>query len=234
MAKTTPLGNAEKLFADGKAAYAKQDWLEAIRLFEEVRVQSPASTIAAEATYLEAMARFSSDMFSSAALDFHAVRRNYPNSPFASRAQYMAGESYYQISPRPELDQAYTTLALSEFQIFLRDYTNAAPALLDSAQKRIVEIRTKLAEKFFLSGQLYDKLEDPKSALVYYNRVLDSYYDTPLAPESELRVAELQFDRKKMNDARQALDAFDAKYLKDATTDERQRALHLRSKLPNP
>ncbi|MDP4200699.1 MAG: outer membrane protein assembly factor BamD [Bacteroidota bacterium] len=233
MAKPTPVGTADKLFTDGKAAYAKEDWPEAIRLFEEVRVQSPASNIAAEATYFEAMARFNSDMFSGAALDFHTVRRNYPNSPYASRAQYMAGESYYQISPRPDLDQSYTTLALSEYQIFLRDYPKAPPSLIDSAQKRIIDIRSKLAEKFILAAQLYDKLDDPKSSLVYYNRVLDSYYDTRYAPESELRIAEIQFDRKKMEEAKQALDAFDAKYLREATTDQRQRALKLRSKLPN-
>ena len=232
MERQTPQGTADKLFAAGKAAYAKEDWQEAIRNFEEVRVQSPASQMAQEATYLEAMSRYNADMFSSAALDFHTVRRNYPNSPLASRSQYMAGESYYQISPRPELDQAYTTLALSEYQQFIRDYPKAPQSLIDSAQKRIADIRDKLASKYFMSAQLYDKLDDPKSAIVYYQRVLDDYYDTPRAPESELRIAEIQFERKNLDDARKALDTFDAKYLKDATEDQRHRALKLRSKLP--
>jgi outer membrane assembly lipoprotein YfiO len=234
MERQTPQGTAEKLFADGKAAYAKEEWQEAIRLFEEVRVQAPASSMATEATYLEAMARYNSDMYSSAALDFHAVRRNYPNSVYASRAQYMAGESYFQIAPRAELDQSYSTLALSEFQIFIRDFPKAPQSLIDSAQQRIVEIRTKLADKYFLSAQLYDKLEDPKSALVYYTRVLDNFYDAPQAPEAELRVAEINLDRSKAEDARKALDAFDAKYLKEASEEQRRRALKLRTKLPTP
>ena len=158
MERQTPLGTAEKLFAAGKLAYEKEDWQEAIRNFEEVRVQSPASSMAQEATYLEAMSRYNSDMFSSAALDFHAVRRNYPNSPLAARAQYMAGESYYQISPRPELDQSYTILAVSEYQLFIRDYPKAPSSLIDSAQKRIADLRDKLSTKYFLSAQLYDKL----------------------------------------------------------------------------
>jgi outer membrane protein assembly factor BamD len=234
MERQTPMGTADKLFAAGKAAYENEDWQEAIRNFEEVRVQAPASTMAQEATYLEAMARYNFDMYSSAALDFHAVRRNYPNSPLASRAQYMAGESYYQISPRPELDQSYTVLALSEYQLFIRDYPKAPQSLIDSAQKRIAEIRNKLATKHFLSAQLYDKLNDPKSAIVYYQRILDDYYDTPQALESQLRIAEINFERKKMEDTRKALDAFDAKYLKDATEEERRRALKLRSQLPTP
>ncbi len=234
MTKAAPQGSSDQLFADGKAAYAKEDWQEAIRIFEQVRLQAPASAIAAEATYLEAMSRYNQEMYAGSAVDFRAVRRNYPNSPFAIRAQYMVGESYYQISPRPDLDQSYSVLALSEFQNFLHDYPNAPATLLDSAQQRIVEIRTKLAEKYFLSAKLYDKLEDPKSAAIYYQRVLDNFYDTPPAPESELRVAEIDFDRKQLDDARKALEAFDAKYLAIATPDERERALKLHSKLPAP
>jgi len=234
MTKPTPQGPAEQLFTEAKAAYAKQDWPEAIRIFEEVRIQAPASPMAAEATYLEAMSRYNQESFAGSAVDFRAVRRNYPSSPFAARAQYMVGESYYQISPIAQLDQSYTILALSEFQNFLHDFPDAPATLTDSAQKRIVEIRGKLAKKYLLAAQLYDKLDDPKSAAIYYQRVLDNFYDTPPATESEIRLAEIDFDQKKMDGARKALDAFDTKYLKSATTAERQRALELHSKLPNP
>lgn len=231
LTKAPPVGSADQLYTQAQKAYSTQDYPEAIRLFEEVRVQAPASTIAAEATYLEAMSRYNQDLFAGSAVDFRAVRRNYPNSPYAIRAQYMVGESYYQISPRPELDQSYTILALSEFQNFLHNYPAAPPTLTDSAQKRIVEIRTRLATKYFLDAQLYDKLETPKSAAVYYQRVLDNYYDTPPAIESELRLAEINVARKQFDDARKDLDAFDTKYLATATTDERQRALKLHAAL---
>jgi outer membrane protein assembly factor BamD len=246
MTKPAPQGPAEQLFTEAKAAYAKQDWPEAIRIFEEVRIQAPASPMAAEATYLEAMSRYNQEMYAGSAVDFRAVRRNYPSSPFAPRAQYMIGESYYQISPRPELDQTYTLLALNEFQNFLHDYPASASAsaagsssehpvtLADSAQQRIVEIRKKLAEKYFLSAKLYDKLDDPKSAAIYYQRVLDNFYDTPPAAESEIRIAEIDFDQKKLEETRKAIDAFDTKYLSSATPSERQRAQELRAKLPNP
>ena len=234
MTKPTPQGSAEQLFIEAKASYAKQDWPEAIRIFEEVRIQAPASPMAAEATYLEAMSRYNQEMYAGSAVDFRAVRRNYPGSPFAARAQYMVGESYYQISPQPELDQSYALLALNEFQNFLHDFPDAPATLTDSAQKRIVKIRGTLAEKYFLAAKLYDKLDYPKSAAIYYQRVLDNFYDTPPATESELRLAEIDFALKKLDQARKALDAFDTKYLQSATPAERQRALTLHSKLPNP
>jgi len=224
-------GTPETLFAEGKAAYAKEDWLDAIRIFEEVRIQAPTSSLAAEATYFGAMARFQQEMYSGAAVDFRSVRRNYPNSAFASRAQYMVGESYYQLSPRPELDQSYTTLAFGEYQAFLRDFPKAPQGLLDSAQHRLTEIRNKMSEKYYLSARLYDKLDDPKSALVYYNRILELYYDTPRAAEAQLRVAEINADRNKPDEVRKALDTFDGKYLQSASPEQRQRAMRLRASI---
>jgi outer membrane protein assembly factor BamD len=247
LTKTPPRTSVDQQFSEAKAAYLKEDYPEAIRLFEEVRLQAPASPVAAEATYMEAMSRYNEELYAGSAVDFRSVRRNYPNSPYAARAQFMVGESYYQLSPRPELDQAYTLLALAEFQNFLHDFpgtTNppspasgatapAAPlsSLADTAQARILEIRQKLATKYFMSAQLYDKLEDFKSAAVYYKRVLDNYYDMHPAIESELRIAEISTTRNKLDDARKALDDFDTKYLQSATTEERQRALQLHTKL---
>ena len=90
----------ESRFAEGKEAYAKEDWLEAIRIFDEIRLQAPTSSYAIEATYLEAMSRYYAETFISAAVDFRAVRRNYPTSTLAARAQFMEGESYSRLSPR--------------------------------------------------------------------------------------------------------------------------------------
>lgn len=233
--KTTTDLNAkyspEKRFAEGKAAYAKEDWLLATSIFDEIRLQAPTSEFAAEAAFLEGMSRYKSETFISAAVDFRAVRRNYPSSDFADRAQFMVGECYYGLSPRVELDQTYTGYAITEYQTFLRDCPNAPKPLVDSATKRIDELRAKLGAKILTAGELYIKLLDRKSAVKYFERVLDQYYDTPSAIEAQLRIAEVQQSRNKQREATDALDAFDAKYLSGATQAQRQRAMKLRQQI---
>jgi outer membrane protein assembly factor BamD len=237
---STQLTSFEARFREGVAQYEKENYQEAIRIFEEIRIQAPISDVAAEATYLEGMSRFKQETYAGAAVDFRATRRSYPTSPFAARAQYMVGESYYKLSPRPELDQTYTSLAINEYQIFLRDFTPHGPAssssavstsLLDSAQNRLTELRNKLAEKMYLTADLYTKIEEYKSALIYFDRVLDQFYDTPSASRAQLRIAEVQYERKKMSEAREALLKFDTKYPITATEEERRRALSLKNKL---
>src|SRR5438445_2131541 len=154
----------EAHFAEGKLAYEKEDWLEAIHIFDEIRLQAPTSSVAIDATFLEGMARYKGGTYISAAVDFRSVRRNYPTSPLAPRAQFMVAESYYALSPRPELDQKYSEYAMTEYQTFLRDYSNEKN-LADSAQMRITEIRNKMGMKFFLAAELYLKLADNKAAI---------------------------------------------------------------------
>lgn len=223
--------NLEARFNEGKKDYDEEKYNDAIRIFEEIRIQAPTSELAAEATYLEGMSRFKQDMFSAAAVDFRSLRRNNPGSPLAERAQYMIGESYYHLSPKPELDQTYSLYALGEFQSFLREYAKGTPTLIDSAQKRIIDVRNKLAQKVLLAAELYVKTENPKSAAIYFQRVLDEYYDTQFAPEAQLRLAELSYDRKKYDDSRSALGKFEDKYLSTASSDQRQRALTLKDRL---
>jgi outer membrane protein assembly factor BamD len=240
-ASKTPgqLTSFENRFNEGKQAYEKGNYQEAIRIFEEIRIQAPTSDVAAEATYLEGMSRFQQESFSAAAVDFRATRRSYPMSAFAPRAQYMIAESYFRLSPRPELDQTYSTLAISEYQAFLRDYTSrgaassssVATTLLDSAQNRLTELRNKLGEKMFKTAELYTKMEEYKSALVYYDRVLEQYYDTPSAAEAQLRIAEVQYSRRKNAEAKAALTKFEDKFLLTAAEPLRVRARELKSRL---
>jgi TolA-binding protein len=85
--------------------------------------------------------------------------------------------------------------------------------------------------KLLLAAELYIKLIDRKSAIQYFERVVDNFYDTPAAVESELRIAEVQYGRKKMKEAMQALESFDTKYLSNSSQDQRQRAMRLRQQL---
>jgi outer membrane protein assembly factor BamD len=223
--------NAAARFQEGKVAFEKENYQDAIRIFEEIRIQAPTSSVAAEAAYLQGLSRFRMESYSAAAVDFRSVRRNYAGNPLASRAQYMVGESYFEMSPKAELDQTYALHALNEYQIFLRDFPKADQSLVDSAQTRMREIRSKLAHKVLLAAELYVKTEEYKSAVIYFERVLDQFYDSEYAPEAQLRLAELAYQRKKNDEAKIQLQKFEDKYLGNATDGQRQRARSLKANL---
>jgi len=221
---TTNTNTLEYRFEQAKKAYDNHDYMDAIRLFEEIRVQAPTSPFAIEAMYLGAMSRYKNDNFLTAAVDFRNFRRNYPTSGLAPRSQFMVAESYYQLSPNAPLDQTYTGYAITEYQYFLRMYGNDESTLSDSCEMRILELRTKLAQKYLSAGELYLKLESRKSALAFFDRVLADYYDTTPAVEAQLRIAEIKLERGKLAESEVAITKFDDKYLGKATQQQRERA----------
>jgi outer membrane protein assembly factor BamD len=223
----TAQNSLEFRFNEGKQAFEKGDLLDAIKIFEEVRMQAPTSSFAVDAMYLGAYARYLNKNYITAAADFRSFRRTYPTSPLAARAQFMAAESYYGMSPRAELDQTYTNYALSEYQLCIKMYTDDKQ-ITDSCELRIAELRGKLASKQLLTAELYLKLQARKPALLTFERVLDQYYDTPAAIEATLRIAELQSERGKMKEAREAIDRFDDRYLQQATPQQRERAKRIK------
>lgn len=225
---TTNTNTLEYRFEQAKKAYENEDYMDAIRLFEEIRIQAPTSPFAIEAMYLGAMSRYKNENFLTAAVDFRNFRRNYPTSGLAPRSQFMVAESYYQLSPNAPLDQTYTGYAITEYQYFLRMYGNNEGTLSDSCEMRILELRTKLAQKYLSAGELYLKLESRKSALAFFERVLLDYYDTTPAIEAQLRIAEVQIERKKMKEAEEALIKFEDKYLQKASQSQRERAKQMR------
>lgn len=228
---TTKTDTIEYRFELAKKAYVNEDYMDAIRLFEEIRVQAPTSPYAIEAMYLGAMSRYYNDNYLTAAVDFRNFRRNYPTSGLAPRSQFMVAESYYQLSPNAPLDQTYTGYAVTEYQYFLRMYGNTEGTLSDSSEMRILELRTKLAQKYLSAGELYLKLESRKSGLAFFDRVLADYYDTMPAVEAQLRIAEVQLDRGKLAESETAILKFDEKYLAKATQQQRERAKKIKQNL---
>jgi outer membrane protein assembly factor BamD len=221
----------EYRFEQAKKAYDNHDYMDAIRLFEEIRIQAPTSPFAIEAMYLGAMSRYKNENFLTAAVDFRNFRRNYPTSGLAPRSQFMVAESYYELSPNAPLDQTYTSYAITEYQYFLRMYGNDEGTLSDSCEMRILELRTKLAQKYLSAGELYLKLESRKSALAFFDRVLADYYDTTPAIEAQLRIAEIQLERGKLADSEKAILKFDESYLGKSTQQQRERARKIKQYL---
>ncbi len=53
----------------------------------------------------------------------------------------------------------------------------------------ILDLRTKLAKKDFYTAKLYIKLEELDAAVIYYNNIINDYYDTEYVNSSITNIA---------------------------------------------
>ena len=61
----------------------------------------------------------------------------------------------------------------------------------EDVEEMIQELRSKLAKKVYESANLYVKLQEYESAIIYLNSLLDIYYDTSWADEGRLLYVQL-------------------------------------------
>ncbi len=166
---------AKEMFDDGH-------YLDAKTQFQVIVVSGGGSAIADEAQFYLAECYFHLKDYVTAVAEYQRLIRMYPNSPWVDDAQFKVGLSYYKLSPKPGLDQEFTHKAIEAFQIFLEDYPDSD--LRPQAEEYLRKCREKLAEKEFKAGELYRKMGYHRSALIYFDSVLDEYYDTSWAEKA--------------------------------------------------
>ncbi len=175
-AKTTKPNSEEEVYKAAIGYFEEEDYMEAKKLFEVIKLQYPAGQYADDAQYHVAEINFNRDQFIIASFNYNLLRRIYPGSQYNQKALYKSGLCYYHLSPPFDRDPEYTKKAIQTLMEFQYLYPN--DSLYAEASEKIGELREKLAHKEFFTAELYEKLDSPKSSLIYYNAVISDYDDT--------------------------------------------------------
>jgi len=207
--QTTTVG-ADERFERAKVLFEKENYLDAINEFTIITLQFQGSQHAADAQLYLGDCRFKRGEYLLAAFEYGVMKRSYPASPRVPDAQYRLAMSYYELSPRPSLDQQYTKKAIDEFQSFI-EYYPTNPLAADAGAK-IKELDGKLARKLYEAARQYVVLERYNAALRYFDDVIDQYHDTDWAPLAFLDKVELLIKRKRYADAQTNLTRFLSRY----------------------
>jgi outer membrane protein assembly factor BamD len=212
---------AEKLFHDG-------DYLEAQTQLRIIILNAPGSTVVDRAQFLLAECHFKMKEYLTAAAEYEKLVRLYTRSEYLDDAQYKLGLSYFELSPKADLDQKYTMLAISEFQKFLEDFPDS-PFVAEVGEK-LDAAREKLAKKEYNTATLYRRMAYYESSVISYNAVLSAYYDTRFAEPALYYKAECLVKLNKLEEAATSLKSLLAKYPR---TEFRDRARNLLKQTQN-
>lgn len=208
--KDQEIKTAEDRFKHAKQLYDDGDYLEAIQQFEIIKLQFQGSSISDQAQYFTGMSRFHRGELILGVYDFELLIKNYPSSPLVPDAYCMIAQCYVQRSPKSQLDQSYTYRALDALQTFIELYPTHTR--VPDAQKDQVNLINKLAQKEYETGMLYEKMENTKAALIYYDRVLDQYYSTQVADDALFAKINIMVRRKKWDEVRKLVEYFLTKF----------------------
>lgn len=172
---TTP----QEAFGKGRVLFEEGKYQQAIPYFQGVFSFGRTHQWAADAQLYLARSYRNNKEYLLAANEYERFTRIYRVDPRLAEANYEWAMTYYELSPPPPLDQTDTKRAIEEFQLFIDRFPDNP--LVDDAQERIVDLRSKLANKQFNTAKLYERRELYEAAALSYEAVFDLYPDTPWA-----------------------------------------------------
>ena len=149
-------GDTEAKYEYAKEFFARGKFQQALMLLEELVTIKKGSDEAQECLYMLAMAQYCNRDYEAASETFKKYGSSYPRGVYAEPAAFYVGESYYQSSPEPRLDQSPTNGAITAYQQFMDLFPDSK--LRPRAQERLTELYDKLVQKEYLSAQLYYNL----------------------------------------------------------------------------
>ena len=204
--KQKEVKTAEETFNEAMVLFNDEDYLEAEKLFELIRLQYSASQFADDAQYYLAESNFKRKEYIYAAYNYNMLRRIYPHSEYTKHSLFQSGMCYYKLSPQFERDQDYSIKAIQSFSEFQTVYPD--DSLYTQANGYIKELREKLAHREFFIAELYRKMFSPESAIIYYDSVINDYPDTEYYEQAIYGKIEVIIDLKMNDEARSLIDLY--------------------------
>lgn len=196
----------EKAFSIAKRKYDKRDFVDAIDDFSFIKIRFPGTDVSDKVQFYLASSYFYQKEYILAAYEFESFLKNYPLSPLNAEGKYMLGNTYYELSPKSSLDQQFTKEAMNQFLSYIETYPEDKN--VPDAEKKIKEMRNKLAYKDYFTAELYMKTDNYKAASLYYQAVYDEYIDSDWADDAMVGQADAYINGKRYDDAKRVLDKF--------------------------
>ena len=115
------------------------------------------------------------------------LTRNDSIDKLVKKSQFMLCRCYFNMSLDYNKDQSDTYIAIEKLQYFIEK--ESMKDYFQEIEIMILDLRTKLAKKDFYTAKLYIKLEELDAAVIYYNNIINDYYDTKYVNSSITNIA---------------------------------------------
>lgn len=212
--------SSEELFTEGKALFEQQKYIKAVEYFQTIIYNFPGESVVDTAQYFLGLSYFEADEYELAQVEFNRLVVNYPSSVYFPHSIFMKAVCYFEGTPdHYGLDQSDLYTAIKQFEDFIIDFPESE--LVPDAQQYILTAKTRLAHKFYNGAVVYERKGVYKSAIIYFQKVIDDYTDTEYADDAAYGIARMEYKLKNYDEAARKFSNFmsiypDHKHFDDA------------------
>ncbi len=197
---TKPPETPEEEFALAKQECDEGNYYDAVQQLTAFLDKHPGSVLVDQAIYFLGQSYMGQKDWILAATEFERLVRDFPDSRYACDAEFDLGYCYWRDSKAAVYDQEQTIDAVEQLHRYrgrCPDHPRAA-----TADSLLGLARDRLAEKRFRTAELYKRLGQSESAIIYCNLVVEEYGDTRWVCPSRRLKAELLYRVLRRDEAR--------------------------------
>lgn len=168
---------AERLYSEAQEENSKSQYRKALRLFEQIVPQYRGKPQGEKLIFLFADTYYQLNDHYLAGYQFERFTQAYPNSERVEAAAFKSAKSYYELSPRYDLDQTETVKAIEELQKYIVTYPDSEN--IPEANQLATELRVKLEKKAYEIAKQYHHTENYKSGILSFTNFINEYPGSP-------------------------------------------------------
>lgn len=166
--------------------FENKKYNDAADAFETVTRYGRGTNFAQDAQFYLAESYYLDQRYLLAESEYERFITQYPRDERREDAEFKRAMSFYNQSPRHQLDQAPTAQAIELFQLFINNYPDAEK--VTEAADKIDALRNKLAHKIYAAAEFYSRIDSYQAAAIYYDETIDNY---PESKWAEIALVEL-------------------------------------------
>jgi len=193
----------QKRFDDGLSFFEKGKYVQSSQQFNIIVQRASHTDLGDDALFFLAESFFLNEDYDLALIEYENLVSKMGFSPYIEKSRWRICESLNYLSPNFFHDQESSLKAISQIQEFLDDFPNSEYS--KDADKLLISLRTRLAEKNMETGKLYFKLKAYDSAIVSYKIVVNEFYDTKFFNDANMEIIRCLALQNKSDEAKQYL-----------------------------
>jgi len=170
----------------GIAFFDKGKHTRSLDEFNYIILNDRGSEVGIEARYYQGEANFELEQYDDAIASYEKFLHYSSNQEKIEYIRYKICQSYFNLATTYSRDQTNNDFAFMKLQYFIDEFPNSE--YTEKSEQLLGVLRSRKAQKVYETGRLYLKLKEYESAIIYFNNVIETYYDTEYADESRISI----------------------------------------------
>lgn len=207
--KPGPAASPEKVcrdkFAEAKKEFDKKNDVEAQNKLRDISVGCAGYDVVEEAQWLLGESHYRTEQWLEAETEFGILVQNFERSKHVEEARWKICRASWNEAPPWDRDPSLTQKAIEREESFLLDYPKGRWS--DSARTDLADLTSRMAERRFETARLYQKMNEPQAATIYFNLLLKEFPASDLVGPTRLWLARAYSDLNQFDRASESLDS---------------------------